>query len=449
MAVQLVNRPAADAPCRRNPSAPRWHTLRNRWPEFLFAATVLLLVLIRFFEERRAFQLHPGSGWSDSEWMIGYAAGFLRRGLGGSVLAALIHATGLGFFSLRMALTTASYLGLCAWFLLRSWRLGGPPLWRFALLFNPLLLLSFCDYGTVGRKDTLFLWGTLINVLICERALLPRRPAREEGRRIAVVLTAALLSLTLALLHEGLFLFMWLPLNLALTGWTLAQLRLRRRAVALLLLLTFGPALLATLACVRWHGNIAAAQALCRSWQFAIPASCKAGPLFPPALDALSWSLRRGMSLSLASAPWFPVYPVLFAIAGAIGIVTVRALVSTARVEHLLPLVCVPFLLSLPLFVLGIDWGRWMSLLLISSMIVMLSGGLTPALLGSLPAVARSVCGSFAPRLEFWLQRIRLSIEQHPLGFCMACFLLQVPPIPKAALLLLNPPVIVLKFLLH
>lgn len=449
MTVQLENRPAADASCRRSPSAPAFRRLRDRWPELLFAATVLLLVAIRFLEERRAFQLHPGSGWSDSEWMIGYAAGFVRRGLGGSFLVALIHTTGIGFFPLRSALTTASYLGLCAWFLQRSWRLAGPALWRFALLFNPLLLLSFCDYGTIGRKDTFFLWGTLINVLICERALRQGSAAREPWRRIGVALATALLSIPLALLHEGLFLFAWLPLNLILTAWTLAQLGLRRRAVSLLLLAAFGPALSATLACARWHGNPATAQALCRSWRFAIPASCTPGPQFPAALDALSWSLRQGMSLSLASAPWFPVYPLLFAIAGALGIVTVLALLSSARVEHLLALVFVPFLLSLPLFVLGIDWGRWMSLLLIASTIVMFSGDLRPALFRSLPAPARSLCENLPPWLNPWLQRVQRSIERHPVALALACFLFQVPPIPKAALLFLNPPVVVLKFLLR
>jgi hypothetical protein len=442
MAVQLEHPPAA-----AQPSLSARRLCRQHLPELLFAATVLLLVLIRFLEERRAFQLSPGSSWSDSEWMIAYAAGFVRRGLGGSFLAALIHATGLGFFSLRMALTTASYLGLCAWILIRSWRLRGPALWRFTLLFHPLLLLSFCDYGTIGRKDTFFLWGTLINVLVCERALRARANPRA-GLRIGVVMAAVLLSLPLALLHEGLFLFVWLPLNLVLTGWTLTQLGLRRRAVSLPLLAAFAPALLAMLASVRWHGNAATAQSLCRSWQFAIPASCSPGPQFPPALDALGWNLRHGMSLSLASAPWFPVYPVLFAIAGVLAVLAVLALVSEARVEHLIPLVCVPFLLALPLFLLGVDWGRWMSLLLIASLMVMLSGELRAAWFDSLPAPARSLCRSLAPPLQASLRRLRLSLERHPLALGLACLLLQVPPIPKAALLLLNPPVIVLKFLL-
>src|SRR5580700_3146038 len=125
----------------------------SRFPEFFFLATLCAITAIRIAEAHANFARHPGSDWGSSDWMINNSAGFVRRGLGGAAISLLMRLTGLGFFPVWITLTTSVFLLLCAWLLRISWHLRGPAVWRFALLFNPLLLLSYCVSGMFLRKD--------------------------------------------------------------------------------------------------------------------------------------------------------------------------------------------------------------------------------------------------------------------------------------------------------
>jgi hypothetical protein len=419
-------------------------------PEIFFSLLVLVLVVIRVVQQHELFARLPGSDWNSSEWMIDYAAGFVRRGLSGALLATIMRLTGWSFFSIWTTITTASYLGLCSYIVTVSWRLGGPALWRFALLLNPILLLSAANNGSVARKDTLFIWGTLLNVVLGHYVLQQKATRlNARARHTLVILSAALLSaLTLALVHEGIFLFTWLPLNLAVLAYILMQMRFRVGSVVLLLSLTFAPALVAVGAGAYRHGNPQTAQTICLSWHSAaIPTVCSAGDDFPPAIDALSWSLSRGTSYSRKYAWRFPAYPAVFAVAGSVEIITLLVLIPTARLEYLLVLLALPFAASLPLFLLGEDWGRWLCLLGTSSLMVMLSDQLRPSVYCFLPANLRiAIRDKVAPLIERTLGSFRRQAEHHPLVFCIALLMLPVPSTPNPAALLGNPLAIVLMF---
>ena len=116
--------------------------LRHALPEILFSLVALVLVLHCVLAERAVFLAIPGSDWNSSEWLIDYAGGFVRRGLAGEYVVHLMRLTGWSFLSIWISTTTAVFLALCAWLVSVSARLGGRPLWRFALLFSPALLLS-------------------------------------------------------------------------------------------------------------------------------------------------------------------------------------------------------------------------------------------------------------------------------------------------------------------
>jgi hypothetical protein len=432
------------------PSASAVSVSISRLPEIFFFATVLLLCAIRFLQGYDGYIHHPGFDWSSSEWMIDYAAGFVRRGLGGTLLEHLFRATGWGFFPVLAGFTTTLYLGLCAGLVVISWRLRGPALWRFALLFNPILLISACDYGTIGRKDAVFLWGTLLHVLLGEWLLRRTAPAGRRASTLLLTVVVAALALVLALLHEGIFLFLWLPLNLALLRYLLQQLHCSRRAVATVLMLVFAPALLAVAASVVRHGDATTAETICNSWRFAMPVDCSPGGSTPPAVGALTWSLSRSMSLSLMYAWRFPLYLILYALFGAIEVLAIRALLPAARYGHLLALLAVPFVASLPLFLIGVDWGRWLCLLASSSLIVMLSDRLRPAVYDLLPLSLRDASrDAVAPRATRALAAFRRRMEREPAFFCLLLLLLPVPPVPDVAMSLLDPPLIVIRFLLR
>jgi hypothetical protein len=452
-----AGRSDAEPEDRKNPSIqsaalpPR---IDSHLPEIFFSLTVLLLVIIRVVQQHEVFSRLAGSDWNSSEWMIDYAGGFVRRGLSGAFLAHVMRLTGWGFFPLWTTITTVTYLGLCAYIVVVSWRLGGPAVWRFALLLNPILLVSAADFGSIARKDALFVWATLLNVFLGHYVLQHERTRRSaRPRHTLLVLSAALLtSVTLALLHEGIFLFAWFPLNFTVLAYILSQLRFSGRSVALLLTLTFAPALFAVAAGASRHGDAQTAQAICLSWRsFAIPTVCSPGDSFPPAVDALSWNLSRGMSYSLKYAWRFPAYLPMFAVAGSVEIIAILVLVRTAKLEHLLALLVFPFAASLPLFLLGEDWGRWLCLPATSSLMVMLSNQLRPAVYCSLPAAFRTAFKDrIAPPIERAFGSFRRQVERRPLLFCIALVMLPVPAFPAGrAFLEENPLVIVLMFLHH
>ena len=430
-------------------SQPSGTTAATRFPEIFFSVMVLLLVAVWIIQNYAVFRRHPGSDWNSSEWMIDYAAGFLRRGLGGAVLAAIVRVTGLGFFPVWMALTTAAYLGLCSVLVALSRRMGGPALWRLALLLNPALLLAACEYGSFARKDILFFWGTLLNVALVGRAL--RRSASSSAPRGGALLPLAsflVSSLILVLLHEGVFLFAWLPLNFALLAWGLARLRFSPPGIAVRLALAFAPALVALAACIHAHGDPRSAEVICNSWRFAMPVDCSPGPFFPPSISAFSWTLRADIVGSLGYIAGLPAYLAIFALTAAIQIITVQALVPAARLEHLLALALVPFAASLPLYVLGADWGRWLSLVATSSLFAMLSDPVRPCLYGCLPAALRSVIANrLSPPLARFLPSLRGLFDRHAFLFFAAMVIFPVPPFPiRGSLVIASPIAIVLNF---
>jgi len=422
-------------------------------PEIFFSLTVLVLVTIRIVQQYESYSRSPGSDWNSSEWMIDYAAGFVRRGLAGAFLTQVMHLTGWGFFPVWTTITTVAYLGLCAYILKVSWRLGGPAIWRFALLLNPILLVSAANYASIARKDAFFVWATLL-IVILGHYVLQHEKAKSTVRvshALVILFAAILLSVALALLHEGIFLFTWLPLNVTVLAYILSRLRFSKRSIALLLALALTPALVVVAAGAHWHGNAETAQAICLSWHsFSVPTVCSPGVGFPPAIDALSWSLSRGMSLSLKYAWRFPAYTIFFAIAGSVEIITILVLIRKARLEHLLALLLFPFAASLPLFLLGEDWGRWLCLVATSSLMVILSDQLRPALYCFLPTSFRTVfTQTIVPPIERRLEYFRSQVDRHPLLFCIALIMLPVPPYPSPSALGENSLVIVVRFLHH
>lgn len=443
----------ADSAAQLRPAATAPDLPVSRFPEFFFLLTVLAITAIRIAEAHTDFVRHPGSDWSSSDWMINFSAGFVRRGLGGAAISLLMRLTGLGFFPVWITLTASVFVLLCAYLVRISWHLRGPAVWRFALLFNPLLLLSCCVSGMFLRKDMLAVLATLLNVLLGHQVL--RRDTASTSARAALALlplsAAAGSALILALLHEGVFLFIWLPLNLLLLAWVLARLRFNRPAVALLLAIAFAPALFAVAAEALRHGNAQTAQTICQSWRGSFPIDCTSGPGFPPAFDALSWSLSRGIAIALQYAWTFPIALAIYALAAGVILIAIRALIPAAQLKHLIVLLVLPLPASLPLFLLGMDWGRWLSLLAITALMPMLSSRLRPALHDCLPATLRRLVNdSIAPPVARALAALRRIIERHPIRSCAAMFCLPVPPLPLWwAVFVLNPPVIVLRFLFH
>jgi len=250
-------------------------------------------------------------------------------------------------------------------------------------------------------------------------------------------------------LHEGMFLFGWLPLNFALLLAVLRRLRIQRRTARLLTVSAFLPALAATAASIHWHGNAQTAQTICQSWHgLSVPTVCTASGQFPLAVQALGWSASYAVSLPLSMAWRFPFFIVLVAFCAALEIAAIRKLLPAARLDHLLALLALPLLASFPLYLLGWDWGRYLFAVMGQQVWVLLSDTLRPAVFDEVPGVLRRLATSTAgSRLRDRLDAFTLRIPCAPLIVCLILLILPVPTVPQGKpMLYSSPPVIVIDF---
>jgi hypothetical protein len=409
---------AADA-SRRN-SAER---LRTRPPEILFSVLILLLLLRWVLYSYGIWHARTGSDWNSSEWMISYSAGFVRRGLAGTVLLGLLRHTGWSFFAVWIAITSAVLLAVSGWFSRITAALGGPAVWRAALLLNPLFFLSAAESGTFLRKDLLFAAATIVHAALVERLL--HKPSRERMAFLVLVLVAV--SVLLPLMHEGIFLFAWLPLNVALAAWALFRSVRRRWLAALLLLVAFGPSLAATAASALYHGNAQQAAVIANAWHRVLPGSSVGSAAFPE-VDSLTWTPRFALSIGRSALPMLPLLLAVALIGGAVAVLAIRILVPGSHTRRLSLLLVLPLIAALPLFLLGMDWGRWLCILGRSSFPIMIR----PALFAS----GRTDVSPISPVAAGF----RRYVERFPVVFIIILLCLPLAPWPcRYPLIAYNP----------
>lgn len=326
-----------------------------------------------------------------TEWLINYAGGFVRRGLPGWLIGTLADMTGLQANHLVIGVSTACYLMLAAWLLRRA-----------TATFPAVLILSCIVTGfpayqdSVVRKDCLGLL-LLVGCLAIDRSRLPRP---------VIFLGLNLLAGVAILSHEA-FVFY------ALAGFTLfrcgdekspAVVGCIRRGLVLL------PAAGCFLSTVVFHGTPGQAEAVNDSWRplWRIIDPTNPGLATPSAaIQALGWSTEHGLSLSLylltsgfyQPMAWAMVFAVSF---GLVILFTGQnadcsATVTTGLRVRVTALLLAQLAFISPLFLLGVDYGRWLFLWVASTIILHTANRSAPAWLES--RVARLFGKTNLPRL--------------------------------------------------
>jgi len=314
------------------------------------------------------------NSWTIGEWLITYAGGFVRRGLPGQVLygiAGVFHVSPVDVIRLWCCL--AFLLFICV-----LWDLVGRHLDK-VLLASPFCLLMPLLGDYFFRKDisVVLLYGLCLWVLANQSTARSRRNAFYG---LAVVNAFGVLAV---LSHES-FIFFGLPsLVWAISCWKVSHFFGKLNCFALLRgFILLGPIVLASIAALIFKGSDQNVVLIHRSWQDLAPLFANQAGLsssLPPdgAINALGWSLDQqptfvisqllspiayafGQSPPLSPAfpavlPWlFTVYWVLllFSSAGEAGWRTRRIQIA------LIQLICIA-----PLFLIGVDFGRWIFLL--------------------------------------------------------------------------------------
>lgn len=331
--------------------------------------------------------------WAYTDWLMDYSQGFIRRGLSGEIWRLVPDAIPplelVAVFSWILILAVAlGYLRL----LVRSWKIYH-PLTLFGLLFLPSLFLFYLhDHNTIARKEVLGYVTVLLHLLVVEKSFplgdsstLPDGNLRRYVRWL--ILVAVILLPAITLIHEGNFL-MFVPLHAMIT---LTILRMKdprhftRSAfwTGLLYLpaaVAFGavylagtpshPTLLAI--CEKWNAAGAIREGSCH-----LPPSRLSGSTLPASFEPMEWPLMQAASTTrfFISTHWKEWILLLPTLGISLWYLVRQALYSVLRsrspqsfspqsARHYAGLFFykyfgVPLLLSLPIYFMAWDYGRW------------------------------------------------------------------------------------------
>ena len=306
---------------------------------------------------------HPTFSYASTEWLPNYSGGFVRRGLGGEFL---YWFTGLTQADPKLAILIAQCALSCMVFgvvFTLVWRarsvLGALP--SLALLTSPLLLFPILvlPYGV----DSLFILTTVAHLWVL----------RTEDDR-AYILRAfwlfAVLGTGVVMIHEG-FLLLSLPLNVILSlrrlgrsrYWSVVEIYLVP-AVACLIMAAF-------------HGNDHNVEAIRNAWAsrgLEIPSNNAVKFLSWNLGEELSFSARTvalGQRLNFVALSAICILPLLFILKQFCRQAGSEVGVKLRR--EIWQCFWLPFFISLPLYLIGIDWNRWLVAVLGSSAIYFLS----------------------------------------------------------------------------
>jgi hypothetical protein len=280
-----------------------------------------------------------GHGWLTGDWLINYQGGFIRRGLLGDVLLK-VSSSGLNILWLTFFLQVITYLSLL-YFVLRLFFSRRREISWLLFLFSPVFVLLFPLNNVQGafRKETIVF---LSFTLLCF-GLLKKSHFQRYATVSLIIFIIAVLSHELSALCLPLFLF-------AIHNSVVHD--PSRRAAAALYGLGFASiACLGFMASILNLGSLAVSNQICYSLILrSVPSSVCGG-----AIEWLQYDASIGMDRVLATLPENLMYiPML-------GISLIPVFLSDwwkDRVWFLL----ISFIPLLPLFVVGLDWGRWISI---------------------------------------------------------------------------------------
>lgn len=303
-----------------------------------------------------------------TEWLINYAGGFVRRGLPGSFIGIVSGATGIQANHLAIAISMLCFLCLCAWLLRRA-----------TATFPAVLILSCVAMGipayqdSIVRKDCL----GLLFLLGCLHV--------EKGRLSSPVAIGIVnLFACAAILSHETFVFYALA---GIVVFNRGESRVHAWPALLRRVSLLAPAGASFLLAVIHHGTPQHAAAVHDSWlplwnaiEPGNPATARPGA----SIEALGWTTGQGLSLSLHMLTSGFYQPMAWAMVFLISFLLVVRFTGrdsdantgegmTARIR-VTALLLEQLAFISPLFLLGVDYGRWLFLWVVSTMIFHTSG---------------------------------------------------------------------------
>lgn len=329
--------------------------------------TWTLAVLLAWAAGRQFFDaLKWGhESWQLSDWLINYQGGFVRRGLAGEAIWHVSRVSGLAANHLAIGLSYLAYLVLLGWFLLRTRR-----------FFPVALILSCLVLGFPAYQDSIVRKDCLGHVLLLSTLFLVERSPHCRWKLPLANLAAA----AAILIHET-FVFYSLPALLLLKHQGVP---VAKESKFVHRLLAFSPVIACAAFSAFHHGTPEAAAAINSSW---IPLWEHTNPGQPgidkasTAIAAIGWTTAEGMHLPLYMLQSGPYQPLCWFVLFCTGFVIVVSLAGRCNPadriairERIAGLLLFQLVSLSPLFLLGVDYGRWFFFWTASSMILLTRG---------------------------------------------------------------------------
>ena len=279
------------------------------------------------------------------DWLINYQGGFVRRGLIGEIIYLATPIIGTSPWISVYIIQAALYIAITL--LISNKIKSGINIIGLLFIVSPLtLLFEIYDPGGLGRKELLILFLIGLNGYILEKH------PEKIGEALYLYILTVVGSITI-LIHEiALFYFPFLFLQLAVYGKCVY----RKFAFPAIIWLFFAGAILIN------RGGLQQAYDISVSWlpytrsfyvacgQFDFGAICY---LKTSAADAIQQAMAQGF-VKAAAIHWVTIFAY-----SALFIFAIKSVVPTINKKAILINLILALLLILPLYFLGIDYGRW------------------------------------------------------------------------------------------
>ena len=361
----------------------------------------------------------PKESWNITEFLINYEGGFVRRGLLGEIILSIYNFTGINPYYTIMFISISAYISL-VWFNVKLFIKNGYTLFILPFAFflgNPIV------GNFIIRKDVLLI---LIFILTIYFSL------KRNKWYLLLVNVSFILGL---LIHESIGFFCFPILFWILNYKNSNQSKFNKYKTSLISFFQVLPSTIVFLGVCYFKGSDETAYHIWNSWRaIDFPIQAKDNTSIPAAIDAISWSLKKGLSLSIHTLRNFDGH-IYAPIAWGLIISTIYyILINTSKLNfkilnytptrtfnrsNISNILVLQFLAVIPLFILGWDYGRWIFYWVVSSFAIIL---LVPEeeLTNLFPKSILIISSKFNYILDFFLSKSFVFLFCLLIGFC-AC----------------------------
>ncbi len=304
--------------------------------------------------------------WQITEWLINYQGGFVRRGLPGQVILYVSDFLGIQANYMAIFISLLVYVFLISYLIIKTRH-------KFAalLIISPIVMGAPAYQDFIIRKDIL----GIIFFLVCLKILFSKKKNILKYFGLNLVAIIALLS------HEAFFFFAIPAIGVIIfQSDSRPNDSLFKRVSYVLAVLS--ASLLAFCICVVNKGDPLIAHAINLSWidlwkSIEPNACCFDKP--NAAIDAIQWTTKQGLSLSysllfaFSMGIYVPLAWLVTIIMCGFFILSFSIKLENTEYRNILSILIFQLIMIAPLFILGWDFGRWIFLWSVSTIILYIS----------------------------------------------------------------------------